>query len=216
MEPVYIGVDLGTTLKRKSTGIASLVQKDNKPCIQTLPEHIISDDEVIRSCIRKLAGNSSEIIIGIDAPLSKPSHGTMRECERRLRKHGIACYPSGAEWVREWVDKGIALGKWAENELGAKAIEVYPYAAKRKLNIGAHEKKKTKKGRQVIQSGLNTVISGLDGITGEKLLTDDQLDAILSAYTAYCKGTGCAIKIGGEDGSIYIPQKRHDRQISKY
>ena len=140
----------------------------------------------------------------------------MRECERRLRKHGIACYPSGAEWVREWVDKGIALREWAEHELGAKAIEVYPYAAKRKLNIGAHEKKKTKKGRQVIQSGLNTVISGLDETTGEKLLSDDELDAILSAYTAYCKGTGYAIKIDGEDGSIYIPQKRHDQKISKY
>ena len=60
MEPVYIGVDLGTTLRRKSTGIASLVQKDNKPCIQTLPEHIISDDELIRSCIRKLAGNKAK------------------------------------------------------------------------------------------------------------------------------------------------------------
>ena len=105
MEPVYIGIDLGTSLRRKSTGIASLVQKDNKPCIQALPEHLISDDELIRSGIIHLAGNSTYIIIGIDAPLSRPAHGTMRECERRLRKHGIACYPSGANgcvngWTR--------------------------------------------------------------------------------------------------------------------
>ncbi|MBE0522471.1 MAG: DUF429 domain-containing protein [Candidatus Methanoperedenaceae archaeon] len=216
MGPIYIGVDLGTTLRRKSTGIASLVQKDNMPCILTLPEHIISDDELIRSAISAFTGNSAEIIIGIDAPLSKPSHGTMRECEKRLRKHGIACYPSGSEWVSNWVDKGIALREWAENELGAKAIEVYPYAARRKMDIGALEKKKRKKGRKVIQTGLYPVISGLDGITGEKLLSDDELDAILSAYTAYCEGTGFAIEIDGEDGSIYIPQKRRNNMISEY
>lgn len=215
MEAVYIGVDLGTSLRRKSTGIAILVQKDNKPCIETLPEHIISDDVLIRSCIRSLAGKRAAII-GIDAPLSRPDSGTMRECERRLRKHDIPCYPSGAEWVSKWVDKGIALKEWAENELDAKAIEVYPYAARRKLDIGAFEKKKTKKGRQVIQAGLGTIITGMDGITGENLLSDDQLDAILSAYTAYCEGTGCAIKIDGEDGSICIPQKRHNHKISEY
>lgn len=140
----------------------------------------------------------------------------MRECETRLRKHGIACYPSGAEWVSKWVGKGIGLKKWAEDELGARVIEVYPYAARRALDIGALVKKKTKEGRRNIQKGLLGLIGGLDDLTKDKLLSDDELDAILSAYTAYCEGKGIASKIDGNDGAIYLPVKMRDHTIDEY
>jgi predicted nuclease with RNAse H fold len=213
---IFIGVDLGTSTARKSTGIAYLVERNGKPVMESPPAHIKSEDELIHSCIIQMAENFSSKIIGIDASLSIPEHGTMRECERRLRKHGIACYPSGAEWVSKWVSKGIELKKWAENELGAKVIEVYPYAARRALNIGADVKKKTKEGRRNIQDGLLSLIGGLYALTKDKLLSDDELDAILSAYTAYCEGKGIASKIDGGDGVIYLPVKRHDHTIDEY
>ncbi len=213
---VFIGVDLGTSTKRKSTGLAYLVERNGKPLMESPPAHIKSDDELIHSCIIQMAENFSSKIIGIDAPLSLPAHGTMRECEIRLRKHGIACYPSGAEWVSRWVNKGIKLKEWAEKELDAMVIEVYPYAARRALDIGAHVKKKTKQGRRVIQDGLLRFIGGLDELTKDKLLSDDELDAILSAYTAYCEGKGVAIKIDGKDGEIYLPVKRRDHAIEEY
>ncbi len=151
---VFIGIDLGTSILRKSTGMAYLVEKNGKSLIESPPVHIISDNLQIHSYIEQIAGEFISCIVAIDAPLSKPEHGTMRECERRLRKHGIACYPSGAEWVSKWVDKGIGLKDWAEDELGATVIEVYPYAARRALDIGAGVKKKAKEGRRVIQDGL--------------------------------------------------------------
>jgi predicted nuclease with RNAse H fold len=150
-ETVFIGVDLGTSTQRKSTGIAYLVEKNGIPWIESPPLHIISDDMQIHSYIKQIAGEFSFSIIAIDAPLSRPEHGTIRKCEIRLRKQGIACYPSGAEWVSKWVSKGIELREWAEKELGAKVIEVYPYAARVKLDIGAGVKKKTSRGRMVIQ-----------------------------------------------------------------
>ncbi len=215
-ETVFIGIDLGTSTKRKSTGLAYIVEKNGKPWIESQPLHIKSDDELIHSCIIQIAENVSSRIIAIDAPLSLPEHGTMRECELRLRKHGIACYPSGAAWVSKWVNKGIALKKWAENELGAKVIEVYPYAARRALNIGVSVKKKAKGGRRSIQDGLLNLIEGLEAIAKDNLLSDDELDAILSAYTAYCEGKGIASKIDGSDGIIYLPVKRHDHTIDEY
>lgn len=215
-ETVFIGVDLGTSMLRKSTGLAYLVEKNGKPLIEAPPEHTVSDDKKIRDYLTNISENSSSRIIGIDAPLSRPEHGTMRECERRLRKHGIPCYPSGAQWVSRWVDKGIELKKWAQVELDARVIEVYPYAARRILHIGIDEKKKSKEGRKVIQDALSGFIAGLDEITGERLLFDDQLDAILSAYVAYCDGIGIATKIDGDDGEIYVPMKRRNHTINEY
>lgn len=184
--------------------------------MESPPEHIISDDELIRSCIIRMSGNFSTKIIAIDAPLSRPDHGTMRECEKRLRKHGIACFPSGAQWVSKWVDKAIGLKAWAENELKATVIEVYPYAARVALDMGAELKKKSKQGRKVIQDGLISSIRGLNEITDGNLLSDDELDAILSAYTAYLEAYGSAVKIDGVDGAIYLPLKRLDHKINEY
>jgi len=217
-ETIYIGVDLGTSMQRKSTGLAYLLERNGKPWIEAPPQHIKSDDELIHSWLLNISGNFNSRIIGIDAPLSLPAHGTMRECELRLRKHGIACYPSGAAWVSRWVGKAIELKAWAEKELGAKVIEVYPYAARVALGIGADVKKKTAKGRSAIQEGLLDLIEGLEDIVKEreKPLFDDELDAILAAYVAYCEGKGIAFIVDGADGVIYQPVKRRDRMLYEY
>jgi len=213
---VFIGIDLGTSTWRKSTGLAYLVEKNGMPWIEKSPGHVISDDALIHSFVKQVSEEYRSMIIAIDAPLSKPERGTMRECEMRLRKHGIACYPSGADWVSKWVDKGIALKEWAENEFGAKVIEAYPYASRRVLGIGAGVKKKTEKGRRIIQDGLIGLIGGLDDLTKDGLLSDDELDAVLSAYTAYCDGLGIAVKIDGTDGAISLPVKRKNHRINEY
>lgn len=213
---IFIGIDLGTSLQRKSTGMAYLIEKNERPFIESPPQHIISDDTLIHSFIKQASERHEQMIIGIDAPLSKPGHGTMRECETRLRKHGISCYPSGAQWVSNWVNKGINLKEWAQKDASAKVIEVYPYASRRALGIGVDIKKKTVNGRRIIQGDLICLIGGLDEITEEVLLSDDELDAILAAYTAYCEGKGISIKIEGIDGDIVLPVKGRNHRINEY
>jgi predicted nuclease with RNAse H fold len=213
---VFIGVDLGTSLVRKSTGLAYIIEHNGEPWIEKRPEHVASDDVHIHAIITEMCKNSTSRLIGIDAPLSKPDHGNLRECEKRLRKHGIACYPSGAQWVKDWVEKGIELKRWSENQLDATVIEVYPYAARRSLDIGVEVKKKTRHGRKIIQEGLVALVGGLDQITQDILLSDDELDAILSAYTAYCLIKADAAKMDGKDGAIYYPLKRRDHIIDEF
>ncbi|MBW6518058.1 MAG: DUF429 domain-containing protein [ANME-2 cluster archaeon] len=213
---LFIGVDLGSSIKRKSTGIASIVEIHGEPWILARPEHIKSDDTLIHAIITGMKAGHAPCIVAIDAPLSRPEHGSMRDCERRLRKYGISCYPSGADWVSDWVDKGIELKYWCERTFGARVIEVYPYAARRALNIGARVRKKSKKGRQMIQKGLGDIIRGIDEMAGDTLLSDDELDAILSAYTAYCVSCGSFRKMDGKDGTIYIPLKRGLHIINDY
>lgn len=184
--------------------------------IESQPLHIISEDKLIRCAIMQISENFGSSIIAIDAPLSRPDHGTMRECEKRLRTHGIACFPSGADWVRKWVDKGIALKEWAEKELGSRVIEIYPYAARLELDVGADVKKKTRNGRALIQERLLGSIGGLREMTADILLSDDELDAILSEYTAYLYEKGNACEIDGGDGVIYLPLKKGDHRIDEY
>ncbi len=219
-ESVFIGVDLGTSLLRKSTGIAYLVEKNGAPWMESLPLHIPSDDAQIHSWLTKMSENFSLKIIAIDAPLSLPlpEHGTMRKCERKLLNEGIPCFPSGAGFTKDWVNKAIRLEGWAKTQLNAKVIEVYPFAARVRLEIGADEKKKTSKGRQKIQDGLLSLIGGLNNITKERKnsLHHDELDAILSAYTAYCEGIRKAEKISGDDGTIYVPMRLHNHTLNEY
>jgi predicted nuclease with RNAse H fold len=213
---VFIGVDLGTSVKRKSTGIASIVERHGRPWIHNKPEHVISDDALIHAVIAGMKTEQVTCIVAIDAPLSRPDHGSMRDCEKRLRKHGIPCYPSGADWVSDWVEKGIELKNWSEEAFGARVIEVYPYAARRALNIGAGVKKKSKTGRQIIQEGLSAIIGGIGEMTRDTLLSDDELDAIFSAYTAYCVSRGVFRKMDGKDGGIYIPNIQVLRTLNNY
>jgi hypothetical protein len=56
---VFIGVDLGTSIGRKSTGLAYLVEQNGKPLLESPPLHIISDDALILSSIIQISKNSS-------------------------------------------------------------------------------------------------------------------------------------------------------------
>ena len=82
--------------------------------------------------------------------------------------------------------------------------------------MGIDVKKKTKDGRRIIQDGLFAITGGLDEIAGDMLLSDDELDAMLSAYTAYLAGEGNAVTIDGADGVIYLPLKKQDHRLEEY
>lgn len=142
---------------------------------------------------------------GIDAPLSFPDKGNLRECEKELIQMGIRLFPSGAEFFRKVAEKGMEIASFLESR-NLKVFEVYPFATRFILDIGKEVKKQKKSGRDKIISDLSRYIEI------ENNLNHNEIDAIISALTVslYYEGVGRILK--GSDGSILIPSE--DASIS--
>ncbi len=135
---------------------------------------------------------------GIDAPLSLPKSGYLRECERKLLKMGIKLFPSGAPFFKKIALRGIEIAE----ELRSRSIEVfevYPYATRVILNIAPKANKRTKSGCREIEKALSRYIEVKD-------LNHDELDAVIAALTVKLYYDGKAELIDCEDGAILIPK----------
>jgi predicted nuclease with RNAse H fold len=84
---------------------------------------------------------------------------------------------------------------------GKKVIEVYPYASKVALLGRPPAKKTTAAGRQWLQSGLSRWVHGL---ATDRLLSHDELDAVVAAYTAILWRHGQACALGGEEDGVIV------------
>lgn len=135
---------------------------------------------------------------GIDAPLSFPAYGNLRECEKELLRMGIRLFPSGAEFFRKVAEKGIETASLLKS-IGLKVFEVYPYATRFILGIGRDVKKQKKSGREKIISDLKNFVEIKEN------LNHNEIDAVISALTVslYYEGSGRILE--GFDGSILIP-----------
>lgn len=138
--------------------------------------------------------------VGIDAPLSFPHSGSLRECEKSLIKMGIRLFPSGAEFFKGVAKKGMKYSKTLEAG-GVKVFEVYPYATRYILEIAPEAKKQKKRGRAAIATDLNLYTK----IKEEEDLNHNEIDAVIAALTVslYYEGHGRILK--GFDGSLLIP-----------
>jgi len=137
--------------------------------------------------------------VGIDAPLSFPSTGSLRGCERELLKMGIRLFPSGARFFRKIAEKGIEVAEIFRNH-GIYVFEVYPYATRVILNIAPKAKKFRKEGRVQLISELGDYVEGLSEDLGH-----DEIDAVISALTVALFYEGRARLISGKDGCILVP-----------
>ncbi|MBO8181559.1 MAG: DUF429 domain-containing protein [Archaeoglobus sp.] len=136
---------------------------------------------------------------GIDAPLSFPEKGSLRECERQLYRYEIKLFPSGAEFFRPVVLRGMEIARTLE-EKSVKVFEVYPYATRKILGIAPESKKNIKSGLEMIKTGLRKFIEF------DELENADLVDAAIAALTVelYLENRGEIIS--GKDGSILVPK----------
>lgn len=136
--------------------------------------------------------------VGIDAPLSLPSKGTLRECEKKLLNLGIKLFPSGALFFREIALMGMKIAEELQS-LGIQVFEVYPYATRVMKGIAPKAKKRSKKGLEELRLALSEIIK-------IPALTHDEIDAILSALTVkdFLEGRGFVLN---GDGAIILPEK---------
>ncbi|RLI82179.1 DUF429 domain-containing protein [Archaeoglobales archaeon] len=135
---------------------------------------------------------------GIDAPLSFPRKGSLRECEKKLYKFGIRLFPSGAEFFKPVVLKGIEIAQSLRKN-SVEVYEVYPFATRKILGIAPESKKNRKAGLERIKFELRKYLEFDD------LENSDLVDAAIAALTVELYLEGKGELVSGKDGSILIP-----------
>jgi len=189
----FLGLDLAGSFARP-TGWA-LIDENAWLCVQ--PGELFEDEEILGK-IEKIKPEW----IGIDAPLNFPKgSGKMRFCDRELRRFGS---PALSPFLIASVTKrGIKLSKILRKR-GYRCIEVYPRATQRILRIKTEGKKSSKTWRILCQRGISRWIEGIPA-PEESIYSSHILDAVLCAYTAYCRWRGCYEEIGDEEGRVVVP-----------
>ena len=209
---MFLGIDLTFPNKKPAT---SALLDDSGRLLRFAPLRTDAD-------ILHLVKAESPSVVGIDAPLSLPTGWgclewpcicgacddptARRSAETALAALGISAYWTNKScFIKPMVLRGIDLAV-AISDLGPEVIEIYPYASKRRLFGGAlpRKGKTTREGRQFLQQSLAALVPGVSD-TGQ-LLSHDELDALIGAYTAYLYANGRAEELGrAGERTIVVP-----------
>lgn len=188
---LVMGVDLAASEKRP-TGICILSAE-----LEAETWLIWRDSEIVE-CAEKYKPD----IIAIDAPLSVPKTGPLRECDRVLLRRGIRLFPPMIPSMKKLTLRGMSL-KEVLAKRGFSVIEVFPGGAQDVLGIP-----RKKAGRRAVLQGLRRL--GIRGIRDDATL--DELDAVTAAYVGLLYLMGLTEVVGGDDGSIIMPKREYYAQ----
>lgn len=177
--------------------------------------HVGSDDEIVVQ-----VDHWQPHVIAIDAPLSLPAglccleetcscrplaSDGLKAAERELLALGFGLFrTTKRSIIKPMVYRAVKL-RCALEEKGYAVLEVYPYASKVALFGKPVPKKTQPAGRIWLRSRLAEVIPSL--ASHNSLLSHDELDALVAAYTAYLYQQGHAVALGDpNEGLIYLPK----------
>ena len=114
-------------------------------------------------------------VVAIDAPLSFPVAGTLREVDRVLLRQGFRPYPPLIPSMAALTKRGVALRATLEST-GTRVIETYPGAAQDVLGLPRKQV-----SREQLAAGLRRL-----GVRRLETLDGDTLDAVTACYVAHC------------------------------
>lgn len=169
---LIVGVDLAGS-ERRPTGIAFLGRT-----LSTKTVH--AEEEILEAC--KGAG-----LVAIDAPLSLPRKGGLREGDRGLIRMGYRVFPPLFSRMRMLTRRGMRLAAKLRRE-GIRVIEIHPRTSGLIL-FGAGDRKLWL--RKLVKLGVKRTAS------------EHELDAALAALTGKLYLEGKTRRVG----SIVIPLK---------
>ena len=147
--PVFCGIDLAAR-EKNPTGVVC-VDWNGK----SLEEGLLFDNDNIHKFIKR----NKPTIIAIDAPLSLPATGNVREEDRKLLKMGFGLFPF-FQSMRELAARGMELSKAYENEI--KIIEVCPSVSAKILGI-QREKNKVRRHLEDAKIAARTAVMFYEG-----------------------------------------------------
>lgn len=150
-----------------------------------------SDEEIV-----DFVKSSGPEVVAIDAPLSLPRSGALRECDRRLIGMGIRVFPPAMRGMRVLTARAIELKERLE-AMGYRVIEVYPGGAQDLLGI-------PRKGRGVEALKRGLIGLGVRGLRCDE--TGDELDAVTCALTGVAYLRRHYLEVGDpSEGVIILP-----------
>jgi predicted nuclease with RNAse H fold len=176
-----IGIDLAA-LPSNPTGFASLLDRK----IETGLIH--SDEEIVELCSR-----SSPDLVAIDAPLSLPASGNLRQADKLLIERGLRVFPPTFASMKKLTERGIHLTDELRKR-GIRVIEVHPRTSG-KILFGTDEK----------QEWLSKIRESGWWVGQE--MSEHEADAVMAALTARLYLMGKTEAVGDvEEGTIVIPR----------
>lgn len=190
MKTRIVGIDLAGS-ENRDTGYCLLECSDKRLGFNINKIKVLHTDNEILSEIKK----DNPQLVAVDAPLSLPfgrkdinsrDDNHFRQCDLMLRKKKIRFFPITLGPMRKLTARGIKLKEMIKR-MKIKVIEVFPGASYDILKI-------PRKDRDKIKSFFN--------LSGE--FTQDELDAVMCAYTGYLYTKGKAEELKGIDGCIVI------------
>jgi len=177
-----VGLDLAGSPKNP-TGYCILDYDDRK----TVRVGVLKGDDEIVALV-KSAGPK---LVAIDAPLTYA--GVRRNCDEILREHGAI--PATMRGMETLAFRGVSLSKRLNAE-GFETIEVFSKGTAKILGVFDKDDFRVQK---------NLMALGIEGDMGGRILSRDELDAILCALTALLHILGQTRTIGDEGGRVVVP-----------
>ena len=174
----FLGADLSASQAKKSA--YALLLED----LSCLYGFFTADRELL-----EIADQYQPEAVGIDAPLSLPSKGYYRGCEKALQKLGVRSFSPIFKGMIQLTTRAMRLKEELEKR-GYEVIEVYPGGTQDLLGLP-----RKRKGRDKLYSSL----VGL-GLRIKETRSGDILDAVTAALTVYAYKRGEYILVSSSDG----------------
>jgi len=190
-----VGIDLSGS-EKSNTGICiSTNEVIDVFCVR-------KDEEILQSITEDVK------IVGIDAPLSLPygrksiherNKSHFRKCDLELLKMKIKFFPITLGPMRMLTERGIRLKQKIIEKFNIEVIEVFPGATYDIFGV-------PRKSRpQIINFFINQKFLDPSSIRD---FSQDELDAIACAFTAFLYMKRKTVKLGDEkEGTIIIPKR---------
>lgn len=181
VRPRVIGIDLAGS-ERRPSGVAFIGD-----VVKVFIKY--SDNEIVESVLK-----FDPSVIAIDAPLTMPDVGIIREVDREMFRAGYKVLPALMGGMRMLTMRGMRLTERFRG-LGYEVIEVHPTSSAKALNIRKAPEDVSKLIEKVWS--LRVELSGADR---------HMIDALLAAITALCYVNGEFEIIASRDGQIVLPR----------
>ena len=178
MSEVFCGIDLSASPRRPS-GLA-LIEGGAAESL------LVYDDE-----LKELLAERSPSIIAIDAPLSLPSHGAMREVDRALVRMGFRVLPPAWRGMLALTNKAVSLAAYLAAVVpGALIVETHPTSALKSSGCAS------------VQDLLAAL--GVSLRRPPAGLTKDEADALVAAAVAKAVALGLDLRVSASDGTVHL------------